>query len=102
MFLPVRKEQVKTIAQWGKISNREWCTRLFAMAGNKRSNLVKLIIPKIDWSLNVVLIDKDILDEIYNSLTHRERHLVECSGVEMLFVWEEKSVTRTRGVSLSM
>lgn len=102
LFLPVTKEQVMTISKWGKISSREWRTRLFAFAGNKRSNLLKLIVPSINWSLNIVLVeDKKCLNDIYNALTFQERHPVVCGDFEVLFVLEDKSAARTRGVSLS-
>ena len=100
-FLAVTKEQVKTISSWRNISENEWVQRMWNMAGRKRSNLTPLIVPSIDWSLNIVLVSQECLNEIYDKTPHKNKVLAKCGTQEMLFVQEHKSIARTRGVSIS-
>ena len=104
-FIVVTKEKLNEIKQWGKLSDSEWSRRLWAMCGKKRSNLTNLIVPTVDWSLNIVLVPQKCLDEIYDSLTAKEKVFARLGEgkrkVEMIFVQERKSVTKTRGISIS-
>ena len=104
-FIVVAKEKLNEIKQWGKLSDSEWSRRLWAMCGKKRSNLTNLIVPTVDWSLNIVLVPQKCLDEIYDSLTAKEKVFARLGEgkrkVEMIFVQERKSVTKTRGISIS-
>ena len=86
---------MKEIKQWGKIGDGDWNRRIWTMCGKKRSKLTKLIVPSIDWSLNIVLVSQKCLDEIYNSLTAKEKVLARIGKgdkeLEMLFVSERTS-----------
>ena len=71
------------------------------MCGKKRSSCIRLIVPSIDWSLNIVLVTQERLNQIYDSLTHRDRVLVQSGQVEMLFVHQKKADTLNMGISIS-
>ena len=100
-FLPCTKDRVRMIREWGPLSNNEFYKRMWELAGRKRSNFLKVIVPTIDYSLDIILVSQECYDSIYDSLTYRDRLQAELGDMKMLFVREDKVVARSRGVTIS-
>ena len=62
---------------------------------------MKLVVPAIDWCLQIVVVSQECFDKIYNDRNSEEKHLVKLNDREMLFVQEDMAFTERNGVPVS-
>jgi hypothetical protein len=104
-FVTITKEQAKTISKFPAMSSRNWTKQVIGLLGNIQSEIRKntttLLIPAVRWSLNVVVVSKDTFTDMLKSHNNPMQFQQEFSGRQMLFCYEKKSITLSRGVSIS-
>jgi hypothetical protein len=74
--------------------------KIMAMAGGKE-NLVRLIVPEVDWTLNIILVTNNEIEDIYESYNSDFSFHYKVGMQNLLFIQEEKSVSLLNGVTVS-
>lgn len=100
-FLCATKEQALVILQWPtRMSEPEYIAKCMEMAGGK-GNMVRLLVPSFDWTLNIVVVSEVKMKEICESIRSQKHIRLNTKWRYMLFIRQDKSISLLNGVTVS-
>ena len=87
-----------TMEQWNRIIWKKDCGVPY------QQTIVTLLVPRIHWSLNIVLVSKKTFAQLSNrsnARSHTMQHETRSNGIRMLFSYDDKMEALARGVCVS-
>ena len=101
LFVILSPAQARVISLWPPMRDDMFFNECRKLAGGNH-NVVRLIVPAIDWTLNVVLVSAKKWTEIRRASRNSSQYVhVQCSNCEVIFTRDDIRSIRQNGVTVS-